>query len=192
MKECGARRRAVDHARRIGDSPRMSLYHETIPQFVNMLNNIDVWLDQAIEHGKAKSFDPAVLLQSRLAPDQFHLGRQIQAACDQAKAAAARLSGQEPPKHADEEKTIEDFKARTKKVRDYLATFEPKHFEGAETRMVPLPFLPGKGMHGLDYARQFVMPNFYFHATLVYEILRHNGVDLGKRHFVTNVTLRDL
>jgi hypothetical protein len=170
----------------------MSLYDETVPQFTNMLSNIDAWLDLAVEHGKKKGFDPAVLLTSRLAPDQFHLVRQVQAACDQAKAAAARLTGQEPPKHPDTETTIDELKARTAKVRDYLVTFTPKHFEGAEERLVPLAFMQGKGMRGVDYARQFVLPNFYFHATLVYEILRHNGVDLGKRHFVTNVTLRDL
>lgn len=170
----------------------MSLYAETVPQFANMLSNVEVWLDLGVEHAKKKGFDPAVLLASRLAPDQFALTRQVQAACDQAKAAVARLTGQEPPKHADTETTVEELKARTAKVREYLATFEAKQFEGAEQRMIALPFLPGKGMHGVDYVRQFALPNFYFHATLVYEILRHNGVDLGKRHFVTNITLRDL
>jgi hypothetical protein len=170
----------------------MSIYAETIPVFTNALSNIEAWLDLGAEHAQKKSFDPAVLLGSRLAPDQFHLIKQIQAACDQAKAAAARLTGQEPPKHPDTETTLDEVRARLKTVKEYLGTFEEKHFAGAETRMIGLPFIPGKGMNGADYTRQMALPNFYFHVAVAYEILRHNGVDLGKRHFVTNLTLKDM
>lgn len=170
----------------------MSLYAETIPQFQKMLNNLDTWLGLGVEYAGKKKFDPAVLLNSRLAPDQYPLLRQIQAACDQAKAAAARLTGQEPPKHPDTEVTLEEIKARIQTVRTYLSGFSEKDFVGAETRLIGLPFAPGKGMIGSDYTQEMALPNFYFHVAMAYAILRHNGVDLGKSHFISGLTLRDM
>jgi uncharacterized protein len=168
----------------------MSLYEEIIPTCLKFLDNMDKWLDMGIEHGKKKSFDPAVLLHSRLAPDQFPLIRQIGAGCDQAKAAAARVAGKEPPKHPDTEQTLEEIRARIQITREYLKTFTPKDFEGAETRLVPLAFAPGTFMIATDYVRQLALPNFYFHAALAYEILRHNGVDLGKAHFIGHIDIQ--
>jgi hypothetical protein len=172
--------------------PRMSLYDDTIPQFQKMLTGLEAWLDLGAEYAQKKSFDVGVLLQSRLAPDQFALVKQVQAACDQAKATAARVTGQEPPKHPDTEVTLDELKARIATVKSYLAGFTAKDFEGAETRVIALPFAPGKGMLAPDYVREMALPNFYFHLTTAYAILRHNGVDLGKRHFIAGLTLRDL
>lgn len=170
----------------------MSLYDQTIPQMNKMLSNFEAWLDLGAEYAKSKNFDVAVLLQSRLAPDQFPLLKQVQAACDQAKTAAARITGREPPKHPDTEVTFDELKARIATVKRYLAEFSAKDFEGAESRVIALPFMPGKGMTGSHYACEMALPNFYFHASMAYAILRHNGVDLGKRHFIGGLTLQDL
>ncbi|MBL8681980.1 MAG: DUF1993 domain-containing protein [Myxococcales bacterium] len=170
----------------------MALYEQTVPQFTKMLSNIEAWLDLGAEYAKAKNFDVAVLLTSRLAPDQFHLLRQVQAACDQAKSACARLTGKEPPKHPDTEVTFDELKARIATVKSYLATFTAKDFEGAESRMIPLAFMPGKGLVGADFLSEMALPNFYFHTSMTYAILRHNGVDLGKRHFIGGLNLQDV
>ncbi len=163
-----------------------------IAQFTKMLENLDRWLDKAEAHAAKKSFDVNVLAAARLAPDQYPLSRQVQAACDAAKFAAARLSGQEPPKHPDTETTFPELKARVASVLGYLKTFTPASFEGASSRVVPLSFLPGKGLAGEDYLNELSAPNFYFHVTTAYAILRHNGVDVGKSDYMGSLNLRDL
>lgn len=170
----------------------MSLYDETVPQLSKMLGNLSAWLDAAVEHSQAKKYDASVLLASRLAPDMFPLRRQIQAACDQAKLAPARVTGKDAPKHEDGEQSLDELRARIAEVRAYLATYSAADFEGKDERIVALPFLPGKGMRAADYVREQVLPNFYFHAAMTYAILRHNGVDVGKRHFIGSLNLRDL
>lgn len=162
-----------------------------IAQFTKTIENLGRWLDKATEHAAKKSFDVNVFAGARLAPDQYPLARQVQAACDAAKTAAARLEGQEPPRHEDTETTIAELKARTEKVIAYLKGFSPADFEGAETRVVALPFMPGKAMTGADYLRELAAPNLYFHLTTAYAILRHNGVDLGKIDFIGSLNLRD-
>jgi hypothetical protein len=169
----------------------MSLYDETVPQFSKMLRNLDKWLDKAVRHAQARSFDAQVLLQSRLAPDQYALLRQIQAACDAAKSAVARLTGEEPPKHADTEQTLEEIRARVQTCLAYVESKKPEHFAGAEAKLLILPFLQGKGILGADYVHELVLPNFYFHVSMVYGILRHNGVDLGKLDFLGSLSLKD-
>jgi uncharacterized protein len=161
-------------------------------QYAKMLECLDQWLVKGVELAAQRSFDPSVLLFSRLAPDQYALTRQVQAACDAAKTAAARLAGREPPRHPDDEVTMDEVRARIAKVLAYLKEFSPADFEGAATRVVPLPFIPGKGMLGADYLRELATPNFYFHITTAYSILRHNGVDLGKTVFIGSLILRDL
>lgn len=167
----------------------MSLYDQTIPQFKNTLTQLDKWLDAAVAYAKAKSFEPTVLLNSRLAPDQYPLVRQVQAVCDGAKFTAARLTGKEAPKHPDTEQTVEELRTRIRAVQEYLASYKPEEFVGAETRQVKLPWLEGKYVLGVDYVNQLQLPNFYFHATLAYEILRHNGVPLGKTDYIGYVNL---
>ena len=169
----------------------MSLYDASIPPFKQMLTNVDKWLETAVAHAQKKAFDPNVLASARLAPDQYPLTRQIQSACDGAKFAASRLSGKEAPKHPDTETTIDELRARVKSCIAYLDTVSVADFNGADTRDIALSFLEGKLMSGSDYLNQMALPNFYFHATHAYAILRHNGVDLGKMHYIGNLTLRD-
>lgn len=167
----------------------MSLYDLTIPQFKNTLGQVQKWLDAAVEYAKTKSFDPNVLVGSRLAPDQYPLSRQIQSACDTAKFTAARLTGKDPPKHPDTEQTIDELRARIRTVLDYIDSYKPADFAGTETAQVKLPWLEGKYILGSDYVSQQQLPNFYFHATLAYEILRHNGVPLGKMDFLGHISV---
>ncbi len=170
----------------------MTLFELTVPQFLKMLSNVDGWLTMAVEHGKAKRFDPNVLLDARLAPDQFAFKRQVQAACDQMKTAVARLAGREPPAHPDTEQTVDELRARIAAVRTYLSGFTAEDFAGAEGRVIPLPFVPGKGLDAHAFLVELALPNLYFHLTTAYAILRHNGVDLGKRHFLGALPFRDL
>jgi hypothetical protein len=169
----------------------MAIYEQVILQNKKMLTNLDHWLEAGIAHAQKKSFDPGVLLLARLAPDQYTLTRQIQAACDNAKFTAARLSGKEPPKHPDTEQTMDELRKRIHAVVAYLDTFTAADFSGAEDRAVELPFLEGKVIRGVDYLREMALPNFYFHITTAYAILRHNGVEVGKRDFIGTLTTRD-
>lgn len=169
----------------------MSLYSASVPQLTKMLKCLDTWLDKAEAHAKAKSFDPELYLGFRLAPDQYPLVRQIQAACDAAKFAAARLSGKEAPKHPDTETTLKEIRARIQSVLSYLGTFQPSDIAGREDSLVELGFLEGKVIRAEDYLNELALPNFYFHVTTAYAILRHSGVDLGKRDYVGGLTLRD-
>lgn len=170
----------------------MSLVAPTLSQITKMLQNLDRWLTRAEEHAKSKSFDPAVLLVARLAPDQYALTRQVQAACDAAKFFAARLAGKTPPSHPDTETTLEELHARIRTVLEYLRGFSDADLEGAESRIVPLGFAPGKGLTGADYLTQMALPNFYFHVSMAYAILRHNGVPLGKMDYIGSLDMRDL
>lgn len=167
----------------------MSLYDLTIPQFKNTLTQLEKWLNAAVEHAKSKSFEPTVLLNARLAPDQYPLVRQIQSACDTAKFTPARLTGKEAPAHPDTEQTVDELRTRIHAVLEYLGSYQPADFAGAETRQVSLPWLGGKYVLGADYVSQMQLPNFYFHATLAYEILRHNGVPLGKSDYIGHISL---
>jgi hypothetical protein len=157
---------------------------ETISQFTRMLNNLDQWLQTATAHGQTKHFDPEVLTQARLAPDQFALVQQVQAACDAAKYAAAYLSGQTAPSHPDTEKTLSDLHARIQTCVAYLGSFKASDFAGAEERRVAPPWMEGNSVRGDQYLTRIALPNFYFHVTTAYDILRHNGVELGKRDFI--------
>lgn len=169
----------------------MSLFDATIPQFKKMLSNLERWLDAGVELAKKKSADPNTLLTLRLAVDQYPLVRQIQAACDSAKSTAAHLSGKEVPKHPDTETTIEEIQTRIKTVLAYLDTFTPADLEGAGTREIRLPFLPGMIVYGEDYVTEMALPNFYFHITTAYAILRHAGVDIGKRDYIGSLKLHE-
>ena len=166
------------------------MFHETLKQMMKTLGQMDTWLDMATSHAQKKSFDPNVLLGMRLAPDQFPLVRQVQSACDTPKLAAARLAGKEPPKHPDTEQTIPELRARVATVTKYLEGFTAKDFEGARARVITQPRWEGKVMTGQDYFLQHSIPNFYFHAVHTYAILRHAGVELGKRDYLGALDLR--
>lgn len=162
------------------------LYELTVVQFSKMLKNLSAILDKGEAQANAKKFDVSVLLNSRLAPDQFPLTRQIQIACDTAKIGVARLIGtvDTVPVHADTETTLPELKARIESVLAYLATINPNDFDGAEERHVSQPRWEGKYLTGFEFAIQHAIPNLYFHITTAYAILRHNGVDVGKKDYL--------
>jgi hypothetical protein len=164
--------------------------HASVLENKKLLQNLDGWLQKAVAYAEAKKFDPNVLLESRLAPDMFPLMRQIQAACDQAKYGAARAGGKEPPSHPDNEKTLDDARKRIAAVVSYLDTFTKSDFEGVGARTVSLPRWEGKSMTAADYFVEHAQPNFFFHLTTAYAILRHNGVDVGKRDYLGAMNLR--
>ncbi len=167
----------------------MSLHNGSVFQLSKMLRNLDGWLEKAVSHAEARSFDPNNFVAVRLAPDQFSFGRQVQAACDAAKAGVARLAGVEVPSHPDTETTIEELRARIAKTLAFLETITPQALEGREDADVVLPFLDGKKIKGEDYLVEFAQPNFYFHVTTSYSILRNAGVELGKRDFLGSLKL---
>jgi hypothetical protein len=164
---------------------------EVIPQYGKMLKNIDRWLDKAVEHATLKKFDVDTLVHARLAPDQYSLDRQIQSACDSAKFSAAYLTGKEAPAHPDTEKTVAELRARIKSCLSFLETIKESDVAGAEDRKVAPKWLQGKWVKGDHFLLQMSLPNFYFHVTTAYAILRHNGVDLGKMDFMGSIPLRD-
>lgn len=158
--------------------------HETITQFDKMLANLDRWLEMGVTCAERKKVSPDVLAGSRLAMDQYELARQVQAACDQAKFAAAYLSGQKAPAHPDTEKTIAELRTRIATCRAYLGGIAASQYAGAAERRVAPPWLNGRWMRGDHYLAQVAIPNFYFHVVTAYAILRHDGVELGKMDYV--------
>ena len=166
----------------------LSMYQLAVPPFVQGLGALSAVLAKGEAFAGSKKVDPAVLLAARLAPDMFPLSRQVQIACDFAKSTAARLTGIEVPSWKDEEKTIADLRSRVAKTLDYVRSFKPGQIDGSEQRDVAIT-LAGKpvSFKGQPYLVHFVLPNFYFHCTAAYAILRHNGVELGKRDFMGSV-----
>ena len=163
----------------------LSMYQASVPQFLRMLGNLKSILEKAESWAADKKLDPAVLLNMRLAPDMFPLKRQLQIATDSAKGCAARLAGVEIPSYPDTEETFVELKARLQKTMDFLASFTPAQIDGSEDKAITLNF-PSMELKfsGRDYLFQFVQPNFYFHLTTAYAILRHNGLDIGKMDFI--------
>ncbi|HJR70273.1 MAG TPA: DUF1993 domain-containing protein [Gammaproteobacteria bacterium] len=165
----------------------ITIYDQLVPVFSHMLSALDKVLTKAEADAAARKIDPDVFVNYRLAPDMFPLVRQIQIMTDGAKGCASRLAGQEPPKWTDDEKTFADLHARIAKTIAHLQTFKPEQFEGAEKRAIEMKF-PNATFNftGKDYFLNFVIPNFYFHYTTAYAILRHNGVPIGKGDFLGN------
>lgn len=169
----------------------MLLHHAAVRQPVKMLQNLEAWIDKAVAFAESRSFDPEVLLQARLAPDQYALVRQIQAVCDSAKFLGARLGGVEPPRDPDTEVTWLELRTRIRTTLAFLETITPAMLEGAEHREVELNFAKGKRIRGSDYLDELALPNMYFHLVTAYAILRHNGVPLGKTDFIGSLPLQD-
>lgn len=163
----------------------ISMYDVSIPALVRGLTNLSALIDKAAAHAEGKKFDPAVLSQSRLFPDMHPLVRQVQIACDTAKGAAGRLAQVEVPKHADTEATLVELKARIAKTIEFLKSITPAQVQGAESRDVELKFPSGAWKFtGMAYLTDFVLPNFYFHTSMVYALLRNNGIEIGKGDFL--------
>jgi uncharacterized protein len=163
----------------------LSMYDVAIPTFQKQLTALEGYLDKAAEHAAAKKIDIAVLLGSRLYPDMFNLTRQVQLATDFAKSAPARLAGAEVPSFPDVETTLPELKERIAKIQALLVAYKPEQFEGAESRELTLK-VGGQEVTitGREYLLHVAFPNFYFHCATAYDILRHNGVEIGKRDFV--------
>ncbi len=163
----------------------ISMYQASAPRLANTLKNLSAILHKAEEQALARKFDPAVILASRLYPDMFPLVRQVQIACDNAKGPVARLAGIEPPKHEDNEQTFADLQARITKTLDFIATVTPAQIDGSEERAITLK-AGARELHftGMQYLCGFALPNFYFHVVTAYNILRHNGIEVGKLDFI--------
>ena len=163
----------------------LSMHAVSVPAFLNTLGALAKILDKAAAHCEAKKIDPAALLTMRLYPDMFAFTRQVQLTCDFAKNTVGRLTG-EPPKFPDEEKSFEELKARVAKTIDYVKGFTPDQLDATADKEVTFPIGPQKTMtlKGTQFLLGFGLPNFYFHATTAYDILRHCGVELGKRDFL--------
>jgi uncharacterized protein len=170
----------------------MSMSNASIPVFEISLNALSVLLDKAAAYCEGKKIDPAALLNTRLFPDMFTLTRQVQSACDQAKNGSARLAGIDPPRYEDNETTIAELKARIAKTLAFVKTLDAKKIDASADREITFPLGPtNKGhMTGADYLNHFVLPNFYFHLTTAYDILRHCGVEIGKRDFFGAIPMR--
>jgi hypothetical protein len=164
------------------------MYHHAISHMSKLLGQVDHWLDVAVAHAEAKKFDPTLYLGFRLAPDQLALARQLQIACDTVKLGSARLAGKDAPTHADDEKTVDDLRARLKSTRAFVDGLAVKDFEHAATRVISQPRWEGKVMTGQNYFYEHVTPNFFFHLSHTYAILRHNGVPLGKKDYLGALT----
>jgi len=167
------------------------MYYQVISQCTQALKNLEAWLDKAEQHAAAKKFDVSVLMTSRLAPDMKDFIYQVQSACDYVKAAAAWLSGQTPPKHEDNERTIDELRARIGKTVAFAESVTEPQYASASERKVTLSWAPGKVIGGEDYLLQMTIPNTFFHIAMAYAILRHNGVDVGKMDFLGPINLVD-
>ena len=164
----------------------MSFYDAVVPAYLQMLNSVSGLLTKAEAHCKAKKIDPDVLLGARLYPDMLPLTKQIQLVTDHASRGCARLTHSEVPSTPDTEKTFDELKQRLAKTIDYVKSFKPAQFDGADTKDVTFPVGPDRSMtlKGQQFLSAFSFPNFYFHAVTAHGILRHNGVEIGKRDFL--------
>jgi hypothetical protein len=161
------------------------MYYPIIHQWSQALRNLEVWLDKAQQYATEKDFDVGVLLMGRLAPDMRDFIYQVQSVCDYIKGAAAALSDQTPPRHEDNEQTIEEVRARIRKTVAFVENVAEEKYVGAADRKVRLSFAPqGRTICGEDYLLQIAIPNIYFHLVTAYAVLRHNGVEVGKRDFL--------
>jgi len=163
----------------------ISMYQASVPSLVRSLNNLVAILEKAAAHAEAKTIDPSVLINSRLYPDMFPLGRQVQIASDIARRGVARLAGSEAPKMDDTETTFAELIDRLQKTVAYLKTLTPDQIDGSEEKSITIPMGNDSMVFaGLSYLLDFILPNVYFHVTTAYDILRHCGVELGKGDFL--------
>ena len=165
----------------------ISMYQASVPRFVNILTNLSVILDKAQAHVEARKIDPAALTSYRLFPDMLPMTRQVQIACDGAKGAVARLAGVDIPKHEDTEQTLAELKARIAKTIEFVRSIKPAQLDGTEDMDITIK-VGGKDttFKGMQFLLDRALPNFYFHVTTTYNILRHNGVEIGKRDYLGN------
>ncbi len=167
---------------------KTSMYTTSVPRFIRALNNLVAILEKGAAHAEARKIDPAVLLDARLYPDMFSLTRQVQVATDVANSGAARLAGLEVPVWENKEASFAELTARVRKTIAYLETLKPEQIDGTEEKTVSWQTRSStKSMQGMPYLQDHLLPNIYFHVTTTYDILRHNGVELGKMDYLGRV-----
>jgi hypothetical protein len=172
-----------------GVAVAISMHSASVPIFVRMLGNMNTWLDKAEAHAREKKFEPAVYLGTRLAPDMLPFTNQVQIACDSAKFCIARLTGVDAPKFEDSESSLAELRERIRKTVDYVSSVPADTIDGTDAKDIAVPRRAGSiTMKGETYLKQFVLPNFFFHVTTVYALLRHSGVDLGKGDYLGSLT----
>jgi uncharacterized protein len=165
----------------------ISMYQASVPRFVNILGNLSKIIDKAQAHVDAKKIDAAVLPTYRLFPDMLAMATQVQIACDTAKGAVARLAGVDIPVFEDNEKTLAELKARIGKTIDFIQTLKPAQIDGSEDKEIVLKRADRETRYqGMQFLLGHAIPNFYFHVTTTYNILRHNGIEIGKRDYLGN------
>ena len=165
----------------------ISMYQASVPRFVNILGNLSAILDKARAHVDAKKLDPAALTSYRLFPDMLPMTKQVQIACDTAKGVVARLAGMEIPAYEDNEKTLAELKARIARTIAFIQTVTPAQIDGSEDREIVIKRGDKETRYkGMQFLLGHALPNFYFHVTTAYNILRHNGVEIGKRDYLGN------
>ena len=165
----------------------LTMYQASIPSFLRMLGNLSAILDKAAAHAEAKKIDPSIFINARLAPDMFPLSRQVQIATDMVKGCAARLAGIDVPRYEDNETTFAELQARIAKTKEFLQSVSASQVDGSEDRQIALKFGSKElSFLGQAYLLDFVIPNFHFHLTTTYAILRHSGVDIGKKDYTGN------
>lgn len=163
----------------------ISLYQASVPALVRSLTQLNIILDKAVAYAEEKNVDPAVLVASRLYPNMMPFTKQIQIATDNAKGFVARMAGQEPPRYEDNETTFPELKARIDKTIAYVKSFKPEDIDGKEEKIVSFKLGPNEvTFNGQDYLTMYLLPNIYFHISVAYAILRHCGVELGKRDYL--------
>jgi hypothetical protein len=166
----------------------LSMYHASVPVFRQLLSALATIIDKAAAHAEAKKIDPSVFTNARLIPDMLPFTRQVMIATDHAKGASARLAGVELPKFEDTETTFAELKARVQKTLDFIGGLKPAQFDGSEARDITITLQAGpQTFKGQAYLLHFAMPNFYFHVTTAYDILRQAGVEIGKRDFIHEI-----
>lgn len=168
----------------------ISIHEVAIETFVPMLRSLSNVLDKGVEHARVGKSDPCALVEARLAPDMYTLAQQVQLACDHAVISTAQLTGQERPKFENNEKTLDDLKTRIASAIEFVQQVHQSKFAGAEDReiRIPIPAMNGEfRMNGLQFLRDWALPHFYFHVVTAYDVLRHKGVEIGKRDYMGQV-----
>ena len=165
----------------------LSMYQASVPVFVRMLGNLSTILGKAATYAETRKFDPSVLINARLAPDMLPLAFQVRTACDSAKGCAARLAGIDVPSYPDTETTFAELQARIAKTIDFMKSLKAEQIDGSEERTIVLKLRQEMQFKGQAYLLGFALPNFYFHTTTAYAILRHNGLDIGKGDFLGSI-----
>jgi uncharacterized protein len=164
---------------------KISMYSMSVETFLPMLGTLSSLLNKGLKHSADKKFEPGVLVNARLAPDMLPLSRQIQIACDMAKNGSSRLAGQEAPRFEDNETTMEELLTRVTRTIDHVKSIPANAIDGSEDRDIKIPMRDRTlEMKGLPFLKTWALPNFYFHVVMAYAILRHNGIEIGKRDFL--------